>query len=1045
MASPSSDHDGTAPSPERNPAPRRRLAGRRTLLAVRLLPGIIGVVAVVFIFFWIVRLPVIFSDALETNRRWREAVPPPTASALTGLDFTRLAEARLVAFDRETLMVRHASCDGLAHVDVRRMMDTSSIGTTQAGPAEDERTRRSLLSLLCGTSQGMAVRREIAAWNLSFDLLALRDNRAVNQTSPDAGPQRGAGRRAAVAPRKTPRLCNDGSPVLRHYVQPHCFPSTWDITYTPPQGERPEAAPGRPGAAPPPDGFGFLATLRLPYASDWWVSKPNEAAPGEMEGGLYRLASTIPTGAEPVAVQLVGELETITLRGAEPIPIDETLLAKGTPLRRGEHTITVLRHCEPEDRHTGGNDRCPRKPPRGEPYAYTIEIRRVEGRAGAGEIALELAAHPIKVKPPIGTSKNPRLSIGARERAFTLARTQHLRVACPKVPAPCAIAWRDPQEKPSEAPTANGPSAATCPPPRGSDHPPETPGGPGEKQPRPPTVYERTCKIPLADGGGIMTEQARAARRAAVVGLGPAADGTLASQVARRDPDAGAVRLTIDMDLQRRAQRALETSDACREALRCQGLECSRGAFVVVDAGDDDRAGEILAAAACPAPLDGLSRWNLAVLDHSRPGESPIAGIAWHVHDVSAMPGSTFKPFTALAAIETVLARPDPDLRRLLAGVPEAEARRVLGIEKAVFTGKNTCSLSVVGKKPLAGTRIDTFPVKALDETILLRCIRNEESEPDLSSAVLQPRATKCPGPADAKQIGVCEALIESSNLYFAALASRVDRAALDAQLLGAAIRPAEAARIEGLALSGVVDRLFAARRETRPDGRKPIERPYPLLSLPDLAVRRLDADVVGLSVERNKIDALGSLRLDLALNGIGQAVEATPVQMASAYASLATGKIVRPTFVPREGQRGTRGDPREGQPIIEVPRGKEGEFRLLYDSIVRGLNGVVRTGTVAKRVPNVRANRALLEASYMKTGTATIRDLDSRRGQRALYSAWVVGWIAPVPGAPRLSRRLAFACLITRTHGFGGPTCGPIVDAFLPGLAAEAVTGGTR
>jgi hypothetical protein len=155
---------------------------------------------------------------------------------------------------------------------------------------------------------------------------------------------------------------------------------------------------------------------------------------------------------------------------------------------------------------------------------------------------------------------------------------------------------------------------------------------------------------------------------------------------------------------------------------------------------------------------------------------------------------------------------------------------------------------------------------------------------------------------------------------------------------------------------------------------------------------------------------------------------------MAAAYASLALRKIVRPSFVPREGSRGSRGDPLEGQPIIAVPPGKEQEFSDLYDGIRRGLKHVPRIGTASAHVPGLHRNAALLEAAFMKTGTATIGALADGD---ALYSAWVAGWIEPVPAAPQLSRRLAYTCQVSHTQGFGGQSCGPVVDAFLSGLAA--------
>jgi cell division protein FtsI/penicillin-binding protein 2 len=154
------------------------------------------------------------------------------------------------------------------------------------------------------------------------------------------------------------------------------------------------------------------------------------------------------------------------------------------------------------------------------------------------------------------------------------------------------------------------------------------------------------------------------------------------------------------------------------------------------------------------------------------------------------------------------------------------------------------------------------------------------------------------------------------------------------------------------------------------------------------------------------------------ALNGIGQTISASPLQMALPAAAIATGQRVRPYLFAAWG--GESLVPPEPTPL---PVDTE-----LLEILRSGMKAVTEVGTAARAFPRPLACRV-----YGKTGTAEID------AARSYNSGWFIGWREPAaPG----QRRLAFACMTTHATGsyrFGGTACAPVVSRVLQRLESAA------
>ena len=255
----------------------------------------------------------------------------------------------------------------------------------------------------------------------------------------------------------------------------------------------------------------------------------------------------------------------------------------------------------------------------------------------------------------------------------------------------------------------------------------------------------------------------------------------------------------------------------------------------------------------------------------------------------------------------------------------------------------------------------------------------------------------------------MCEALIASSNLFYGGVAQRLFR------------MPGAENTVEPLTVRVAHKLSF---------GRSVVPRGLP--TPPDIK------DVIrGFDLTRGKAPAsalfadpitmraaipgeAGANAGSVVRSGFGDDVSATPLAIATIYASVATGKVVHPTIVPLERAQGCpvkKADDEECSPI--VPEGRNAE--PLMESLRAGLRGVGRTGPFA-RLSELAAEGRL----HVKTGTATVS-----RGRR--FSTWVAGWVDGKPNTS-IPTRISFACFFTHRSDadLGGRVCGPVISEFL-------------
>jgi cell division protein FtsI/penicillin-binding protein 2 len=496
-------------------------------------------------------------------------------------------------------------------------------------------------------------------------------------------------------------------------------------------------------------------------------------------------------------------------------------------------------------------------------------------------------------------------------------------------------------------------------------------------------------KTQAVDENGAIRPEALRMGLAPIVGVDREDIGSLTSALSqKRDRQSADFILTIDPKIQSRAADILR-DEARRRISRRRPIQATprrqRMAIVVVDA-SDKTAGEILAMASWPALVPNQHVWDLNALAAGDERNFPLAGHAWRATDVHNMPGSTFKIVTALAAIQ-VAAAGDKTVGDLLTGSRRSsDSARLLGIDLPT----------------------NTLPVPTLGGGMFR--VHNS-SDASYDSANLPTNQTRCPPAGGARvQLGLCEAILKSSNLWFAGMALRLDRSKL---MDGTR----EHRRDEReLALAKAARQLFWV---TEPDAKQPIT--FDLLR-GKAAAERLRAVPIRLPVMQGR-DGNGDLRgrqLDLALNGYGQGVEASALAVASIYASVAVSRTIRPRLVPVDTSASPAADG-EGQPLIT----SSSAGSPAYDNVLRsGLFGVANARAAGTAEKQFRSAKRLQSRLFVKTGTAiTVGDF---------YSAWLAGWIEP---ASAQGRRLAFACWITHTSQYGADACAPVIKKLFEGV----------
>jgi cell division protein FtsI/penicillin-binding protein 2 len=866
---------------------------------------------------------------------------------------------------------------------------------------------------LCKSDPGAAIREEVLTWNRGATVVAVRDDRNLNAA------------------------CKDGTPA-EGYVPENCYESAWQGSFAPSSTDAVIAAASAatiiPG--PPPDevrsvlrsdAFGFTPWRRFDVAA--------------VTSGKLVLRSLVkPNGSRGkrrIAVDVIGDLE------ASDPPV---VVVAGTGRSDGPVSIELFcdrartsANCQAAAQRRGGQ-----RMPRGVRLTFEFEAAR--------PVEIRIAVKPIIAVPrKVAALEKARFITPDYDWEYdddrVIKLTDRVQVRCrwvdPSVIAEdplddddltmapaegagpvreldlCGLYWhaapppqpQRPGSQPSSAiATAAAPQAAIAPAVAAFAQP----GLLSVRLSAPePLVLTKVFDVP--DPTGLRPSVSRVAsndvaRQLAlvpVVGIDDKDADSLLGQLRGRVPTGGQrdIELTIDARLQRATFELLKglMGRAAPFAEIDQYLESRfdkqrRGSIVLIDAGAsgpggsgfDKDTGRILAAASWPELDSRTSEEDIRTFAQVRPWESPLAARGWSGNDKYNAPGSALKPIIALAAMDRA-ARGDNAIADFLGAEPGRPglapgALRTFGGPAAAPLQFGFTSNALVVP---VGNSNKTFKITTESQTICA----------DMMSAKDCSNAT---GPVNLRHM-----LARSNNLWFARLALALDADAVmttDAAGRRMEITDPEAPVSRPLAIARMVSRLWP------PEAR-------------DIIVGdRVDrySRVHATAVQLDEANATKARRQSVALNGIGQAAQATPLAMASMFASIATGRVVLPRLTAGNDPRAMLGaslfDPASLDGVaLDQSRAEE-----MLRTLRTALADVVRVGTAAGRFG------ALTDRVFGKTGTAQV-------GQNAddPITVWFIGWIEglKLPGFEQ--RRIAFACMVTHAdqiNAAGGRVCAPLM-----------------
>ncbi|MFO0989831.1 MAG: penicillin-binding transpeptidase domain-containing protein [Alphaproteobacteria bacterium] len=450
-----------------------------------------------------------------------------------------------------------------------------------------------------------------------------------------------------------------------------------------------------------------------------------------------------------------------------------------------------------------------------------------------------------------------------------------------------------------------------------------------------------------------------------------------------------------------------------------------RAAFVLMDADT----GALVAVGSWPPPPADAGPAALARVAGAPAQEDPRAVPAWRLPAKNDPAGSGIKALVALAAAleaSEPSAKPDDRVAAMLLGMDPASYKRRLGMEIAA------------ARVHIAGSPYSVANVGGAE---------THTSGPLRSSA--------CHGDAAvpaAATLGVSLAIKHSIRAYFARLALLVDEGT--ARDWGAAL-PLERGRVASTPYSYPQTRL-AARLAELGIGAAPIDlganldaavRPARLRGegqLDRLFVPPAEAGLAGrswLPPELPLATVLGDFRYRIALSGVGDAWNVTPLHLAVGAAAIARGERIQPHLVaalgttrlapPAAAKLSLRADLiaaiRLGmKAVAEAPGATMSGVAMSEPRFVLGQDfDKAKDGEIGKRVAALRQAAAKDGVKpywcrvFAKTGTADGATSGNSTG-------WVMGWKEPLETG---GRRLAFACMVSHIdHAFGGPRFGGAV-----------------
>lgn len=995
---------------------------------------------------------------LTANRIWIEDVKVLPQDRMLRVIFDRSVEAGLIwpEINSQGVRINVVSCENLRD---------GLPGEGIAPRGDVAQNNKEALSLLCTTDQGAQVREEIRQWNDSEYLLAVRDNRRKPVATP--------GRQVNLTcdpPRPDRRKTTQTKPPLvAHATIPRrCLLNRWDMFVL--AGERDSGFKPIPieprGPEPSATGYDFIANDNPLYMTDWASVIPAGFV-GPTRDVDYRLASTIPLPNDGrLRIDVVGTARRVAIRSAG-IDLDLTRLDSRRPVvaAGGEIDVSVSARC---DLRQVPSRECTNAAP-GVPYAYIIEVRGPAGRAIAVEIDARLQRNiprgilaalrrrDVLPKPapasPAGAQDTSDDDNEEEEDDDVVetwdvgTRTPNLIVECPDdlpegVTTSCTVSWRIPDE---EAEDDDAESRA---------NEQQEAKAAEDRTRQDPRRTAPTYRVQPADQdvnlvtpeSGEFTPASLELGLAPVVGGGASQWGSMAWALRGGKGAVRSAALTINLREQQIIRDVLE-----ERRMRCVGAappkDCvfrnpsARAVIAVIDA-SKERAGEVRAMVSWPPGQTGAHVWDVAASSGGsgrRWRGTATAKTAWSVgYDGLSQPGSTFKVVTALAAAEAALKRQNPDaekIQRLLEGnMSLLDGIEFLNLRQRIKVSENDRARDcrVVAGPPY--TRDANMLYVPRHTPGLFKCLQNFESLGHLAYQA-PPAVSGCPpgrsaGPgAGQAQLGLCEALMRSSNLFFGGLSFKLDGSKV---MQGSQERDGP---VKNLDLEAMADRLLPPSPNDQSGYdlmRGSLPRPAALLRLDRRPITIEAANPPGKAPDR---------RVMTTTSGYGQNVYAAPLAMAAIYASLATRSVVRPRLVPRTAI------PAQAPADVNTPILQAGteEERDRYLGILRaGLHGVVaKPGGSARSyfAPVTPRRGAALEAVgrsallttgnqprlFGKTGTATI--------STRFNTLWFAGWIEG-DSKRGIKTPLAFVCqAIQQPRGqklTGGSVCAPIIRDIL-------------
>lgn len=439
--------------------------------------------------------------------------------------------------------------------------------------------------------------------------------------------------------------------------------------------------------------------------------------------------------------------------------------------------------------------------------------------------------------------------------------------------------------------------------------------------------------------------------------------------------------LTIDSRWQQAAQEVLKAEIKKRPLKREQ-----RQSLVVVE----PNTGKILAAASVPTPPKDVHAWDRNAYSQLFPKQDPYRFTPWQGLTGDNAPGSTFKTVTALALLGA--SETDANFLSILGGLSLSQVRSRLGMEL------NTPTWQPPHGVPSVSNAIRSETMQWAAQKQLYSCPSSQ-------------RKSGKPG-----KIGLHVALSQSLNTWFSRTA-----VLMDAENLKKGAEYTQLVKMSQRLGFGQVYDLFPKNLD--------LKRRYAKhLPLPEACQE--EANQTSLICQDKQYVGSGDVlnaftgHLDLAstnkafgsgysskLNRLvrasyGQAMTATPLQVAMVAANIASGKLHIPHLVDN-----LNGEKAEYDASAPLPLKR---LSWLRDA----MKSVPERGTAKYAFKG--QHKCFV---YGKTGTA---DVGAGRGNRK--SAWFMGWLSDAQEKPKV----AFSCMVTHARGSGGGVCGPLVSELL-------------